>query len=199
MAAVEAALHTAEIVEQILLYLNAPRVLVASRVSHFWHATVKGSIQIQAALFLAPVKGRVLQPDADSALDLIANPYVNADFRRSSCGWLAVKSTLSKARLKSQSRSIATKMFITQPPCAWVRVTCEYCAVTFTVEGLGGRRTTDQTGVTLGQLVNASHTHLPLCRKNKNGKHSRWRIGFARGGTIRIFTFEDQALGEILL
>lgn len=141
----------------------------------------------------------MLQPDADSALDLIANPYVNANFRRTCSGWLAVKSALSKARLKSHSRSIATKMFLTQPPCAWVRVTCEYCRVNFTVEGLGGCRTPDQTGVTLGQLVNASHTHLPLCRKNKNGRHSRWRIDFARGGTIRIFKFEGQALGEILL
>lgn len=54
MAAAAAALHTAEIVEQILLYLSAPRVLVAARVSHFWHATVQGSIQIQAVSHANP-------------------------------------------------------------------------------------------------------------------------------------------------
>ncbi|KAF2209609.1 hypothetical protein CERZMDRAFT_100391 [Cercospora zeae-maydis SCOH1-5] len=185
MAATAAVLHTAEVLEEILLLLPAPEVLVHSRVSRFWQATIKGSIRMKRALFLTPPKGSVIQPGPCMALDFHWNPHINCDFRVT-CG-------LTKAHFKSHPTSSCRSMFITQPPSASIIVQCKVCLMHFTLKGLGD----NPTGVVMGQLFNAAKAHLPLCRANGmcrvngmcrayEGNISEWRILLPRGASSGV-------------
>lgn len=56
-----AALHVTEILEMILLFLPLRKIVQVKEVNKSWHNTVEGSINLQRALFLAPLNGSVAQ------------------------------------------------------------------------------------------------------------------------------------------